>query len=246
MKRSWLLVLTLAILAVLIGLSILRPHTMVGSGNVIPAHAGLETDCFACHVPFRGASAEKCIACHAIADIGRRTTKGVALPVGADLPAFHQALVEKNCLACHSDHPTPALTRRAPKRFDHVLLAATMRGQCGACHVAPKDAQHRTLRLPCAQCHRTSGWKPAAFDHRRYFPTTGDHDAACITCHVANDYRRYSCYGCHEHQAARMIAEHREEGISNIDNCVRCHRDGRAEDGRGEGEREEGEGNGED
>jgi mono/diheme cytochrome c family protein len=35
-----------------------------------------------------------------------------------------------------------------------------------------------------------------------------------------------------------MIAEHREEGITNIGNCVRCHRSG--DDEGGEGRREGG------
>jgi len=30
----------------------------------------------------------------------------------------------------------------------------------------------------------------------------------------------YTCYGCHEHQPAQIITEHREEGIPSIENCV--------------------------
>lgn len=239
----WLWALTLLVLAGLIGLAIRYPHAMISPGDLIPAHAALQEDCFACHTPFRGATADRCIACHAVADIGRRTSKGVPITARARRPAFHQALVEQNCLACHSDHPAPALTRRPPKPFDHGLLAATMRGACQSCHRPPADAQHRGSNLPCAQCHKTSGWTPSSFDHRRYFPLGGDHAVACVTCHVGGDYRRYSCFGCHEHERGRMIAKHREEGIANIDNCVRCHRDGDAEEGErgGEGGGERGE-----
>lgn len=240
MMKHWLLTLTIAALAGVIALAFLYPHEMVSPGNLIPAHASLQNDCFACHTPFRSASPDRCISCHTVADIGRKTTKGVPIPAKRARPPFHQALVEQNCLACHSDHPTPALTRRPVKRFDHALLASNLRGQCQSCHVAPDNEQHRGIKLPCAQCHQASGWKPATFDHSRYFPLTGDHDTACVTCHVGQNYKRYTCYGCHEHQRSRMIAKHREEGITNINNCVRCHRSGHGEEGRNEGNGEGG------
>jgi hypothetical protein len=43
---------------------------------------------------------------------------------------------------------------------------------------------------------------------------------------VANDYKKYTCYGCHEHTPANIRREHVEEGIRNFDNCVECHRSG--------------------
>ncbi len=46
------------------------------------------------------------------------------------------------------------------------------------------------------------------------------------TCHVGNDYKRYTCYGCHEHTPAKVRAEHEEEGIRDFENCVKCHRSG--------------------
>lgn len=96
--------------------------------------------------------------------------------------------------------------------------------------------------MNCAQCHSTTAWEPANFAHDRLFRLDGDHNVACATCHVGGNTARYTCYGCHEHQPAATIAEHREEGIRNIDNCVRCHRssseggEGR-ESGREGGER---------
>lgn len=46
----------------------------------------------------------------------------------------------------------------------------------------------------------------------------------CVTCHVGNDYNRYTCYGCHEHTPENIKREHVEEGIRNFDHCVACHR----------------------
>jgi hypothetical protein len=180
--------------------------------------------------------ADRCINCHRVADIGRRTTRGQPIAATAQRPPFHQALIEKNCLACHSDHPRPMLTRATARSFDHSLLAIDMRGRCEACHIAPGDLQHQGITQACAQCHKTSGWRPSTFDHTRYFALEGEHRTACVTCHTGQNYRRYTCYGCHEHQQADIIARHREEGIRNIDNCVRCHRSSEGEPGEhGEG-----------
>ena len=84
------------------------------------------------------------------------------------------------------------------------------------------------------------------FDHE--FPL--DHGSRgraseCSVCHqdAPRSYRTYTCYGCHEHSPARVAAEHREEGVRNLDDCVRCHATGREHEGRGErGERRRGEG----
>ncbi len=226
------------VLAVIITLSFTRPHEMVSPGNLIPAHAELESNCFACHAPFRGASAERCTTCHVVADIGLRTTKGVAIAQSGRRPAFHQALTEPDCMACHSDHPRPRLTKASAVKFDHALLKADVRANCQSCHTAPPDDLHRGQTLACATCHQPAHWKPATFEHSRYFMLDRDHNTACTTCHLGGNYKQYTCYGCHEHQQARIIAKHREEGITNVQNCVRCHRSAHGEP---EGEREGGE-----
>lgn len=242
MKRSLWISFSLVLVAI-IALSFVRPHEMVSPGNVIPAHAALESNCFACHAPFRGASAERCTTCHVVADIGLHTTKGVVIAQSDRRPAFHQALTEPNCMACHSDHPRPRLTKTSAVKFNHALLKGDARAKCQSCHTAPRDDLHRGQTLACATCHQPARWKPATFDHNRYFLLDGDHNAACTTCHLGGNYKQYTCYGCHEHQEARIIAEHREEGITNIQNCVRCHRSAHGEAG---GEREGGEREGED
>jgi hypothetical protein len=76
---------------------------------------------------------------------------------------------------------------------------------------------------------------PATFDHDRYFRLDRDHNARCATCHVRNDYRRYTCYGCHEHTPANIRGEHIEEGIGDFADCVECHRSGDKHDARGHG-----------
>jgi hypothetical protein len=143
--------------------------------------------------------------------------------------AFHQDLIEQDCMACHSDHQGPKLTKRSRKPFSHGLLKVAVRDSCSSCHAAPKDTVHRDLRVECAKCHDNQAWKPATFDHDSHFVLDRDHQAPCDTCHKNNDYGRYTCYGCHEHSLAKVREEHVKEGIQNFENCVECHRDPRVE-----------------
>lgn len=238
--RRWGLWLIVANLCGLIALAFMYPHLMVAPGPVIPAHTEIASDCFACHAPFKGVTADRCIACHRVADIGVRSTRGVPVARRAGVIAFHQSLTEPNCMACHSDHSGPQLVKTSKPRFDHALLKAEIRGQCATCHVAPKTQLHAQAGKNCATCHSQTAWKPATFDHSRFFSLTGPHAASCATCHVGGDTSRYTCFGCHEHQPAQIRAEHAEEGILNIENCARCHRSGSREGGEG------GEGGGDD
>ncbi|HOZ06356.1 MAG TPA: cytochrome c3 family protein, partial [Arenimonas sp.] len=117
MKRPWVFSIIAVNLMILIALVFVFPHLMVSPGPVIPAHAGIATDCFACHSALRGASPERCQSCHVIADIGIRTTEGKALQKGKSKVAFHQQLLVQDCVACHSDHVGPKLTRHSRKPF---------------------------------------------------------------------------------------------------------------------------------
>jgi hypothetical protein len=263
MKSRWLWIVITANLAVLVALAFLYPHLMVSPGALVTGHAELATDCFACHAPLRGAASDRCISCHAVADIGLRTSKGAALvkvamassprvreagsaaskPRAAVKSSFHQQLIEQDCVTCHSDHAGPKLTQRSRKPFSHDLLTVATRERCDSCHAAPADALHRQIAGNCGSCHSSKAWTPATFDHDRFFALDRDHNAACATCHVGNNYARYSCYGCHEHTVANVRAEHEEEGIRDLDNCVRCHRSANEKDeGRGGERRDQGRG----
>jgi len=223
-KRGWLIALISANLLVLIVLALIYPHLMVSPGALLPGHAELATDCFACHVPLRGAASELCVKCHALPDIGLRTTKGVPLPQRSVKTSFHQDLIEQDCMACHSDHQAPKLSQPSRKPFSHSLLRTATRDQCASCHKVPTDNLHRQIKGNCKQCHSQDRWKPATFDHDRLFVLDGDHDTKCVTCHASDDYSRYTCYGCHEHRPEKVRAEHLEEGIRDFENCVECHR----------------------
>lgn len=240
MSKIWKLLL----LANLIGvgaLTFLFPHLMVGPGKLIPAHQALQADCFACHEAGLGSTQARCTTCHVPGDIGRLSTTGAPIVRAKTSVPFHQQLKTQNCIACHSDHA--GIKRPGWQgRFDHSLLQAATRQKCQDCHQAPKDAMHQQIDGNCSQCHQQSRWVPASFDHGKFFVLDRDHDSRCVTCHVRNDYSRYTCYGCHEHTQANIRSEHVDEGIGDFSQCVECHRSGDKHSIRGKGgERQGGE-----
>ena len=163
----------------------------------------------------------------------------------------HKLLAEgKQCISCHkADQPNDKMhrdvtascavchktTKWKPATFNHKLLAGGK--QCISCHKAdqPNDNLHRQSEANCAACHGTRKWKPATFNHNRYFRLDRDHQASCKTCHTdPGNYKKYTCYGCHEHTPSNMAAVHREEGINNYQNCIKCHRNGNSGSKRGD------------
>ena len=184
-------------------------------------------------------------------------------------PAFQHdyllASAKNDCAACHlARKPDNATHQQAGNQcvnchqtddwrggaFDHQQVVASQ-AACAPCHEKhrPDDGLHRQLADDCRKCHSPAGWRQATFEHSASFRFDGNHPATCSNCHTAGmTYKEYTCYGCHEHNPARIAAKHREEGIGDFENCARCHRSGNAEEGehegRGErkGEREGGEG----
>lgn len=225
MSRRAFLALILVNLAGVLVLLFTHPHLMVSPGKLMDAHLELTTDCFACHTPFRGSPPKKCIVCHKVNDIGLRTTKGVAIGGEKKNVAFHQKLIEEDCVACHSDHKGVKAFRPIGQFF-HGLLDPVVEKQCDGCHQQPGDALHQRIRGNCGECHSQQAWKPATLDHDPYFRFDRDHTTECATCHVESNYGSYTCYGCHEHSRSKIREEHLEEGIQDYENCVECHRSG--------------------
>jgi hypothetical protein len=225
MKNSVVTTIILINLAVLLGIAIVEPHLMVQPGKLIDAHLEMTEDCFACHTPFLGSSPEKCVQCHKVEEIGLKTTKGLPIEKEQKSVAFHQQLVEEDCIACHSDHKGVQAFKPIG-RFSHGLVALEMQKQCDSCHSNPGDALHQKIKGNCSQCHTIEGWTPATFEHEKYFRFDRHHPADCEKCHVQNDYSAYTCYGCHEHSRSKIREEHVEEGIRDYENCVECHRSG--------------------
>jgi Class III cytochrome C family len=231
-RRGRLLAATAAGLLVILALVLALPDRMLSPGTLMRSHAALSDNCFACHSPWRGATADRCTGCHRLRDIGLRTTRGLPLAPRNLRASFHPELIERDCMACHRDHAgtDPATVSSTP--FSHALLRPAVRERCEQCHAAPSDHTHAELAGGCGRCHAPERWRPAAFDrndHQRLFVLDAEHGAPCATCHLGNELHRYTCYGCHEHRPDPIRARHLEEGIRNFDDCVRCHRSASAE-----------------
>jgi hypothetical protein len=158
----------------------------------------------------------------------------------------HEGRYGQDCAECHSAEGWEQVT------FDHdqtafPLTGAHLDAACEQCHLngvyqgTPQDCAachedptfHRgLLGNDCASCHDTAAWSPASYDRLHTFPINhGERGASpCQTCHP-DTLSTYTCYGCHEHDRAGTVSEHREGGITDLEDCARCHPTGREEEG---------------
>ncbi len=177
-------------------------------------HASLSTSCIHCHnfenwttvkkfdhAMILDGKANDCVSCH------KKQTDELHLSVSA------------SCQNCHNFENWKIIAQ-----FDHNMINKGKEKNCVACHKKPNDALHPTVNNNCLTCHSMTAWKPATFDHAAYFVLDSDHNVACNTCHKNNIFNTYTCYGCHEHDPGNIASEHREEGIINFKDCVRCHK----------------------
>jgi hypothetical protein len=177
-------------------------------------YQGTPQDCFSCHAEddaHEGQFGQDCAECHTPQDWG-------AVTFDHTLTAFPLtgAHSETECLNCHVGG----------------VFAGTSQ-VCSACHDDP--AFHLgLLGTDCAACHTTAAWSPARYDRQHAFPYNHGESgpSPCRTCHP-DTLSAYTCYNCHEHDPAGIESEHREEGIVDFQDCVRCHPTGLEEEGEG-------------
>ena len=182
---------------------------------------GTPTSCVSCHVEPKvhlGKFGTDCKKCHAT-----ETWKLASLPTGGPGAAFdhsHTAFpltghhTSVDCKKCHVDN-----------KFKGTPTT------CVSCHAEPKVHAGSKLGNDCNKCHTTTAWTGATLgDFKHTFPIHHGRknrgNSLCTTCHAAADaYKTHTCYGCHEHNPAKVARQHKN--VANIDNCVTCHRGGR-------------------
>lgn len=189
-------------------------------------YQGIDPACASCHTddePHGGQFGADCAACHVV-NSWQEVFFSHDGDYAADCTACHSVDKPANhypgqCSACH------LTSGWLPASFDHQVAGAT---DCLSCHRVDLPENHFSGQ--CSTCHSTTAWKPASFDHT--FPLDhGDANQDCQLCHTTSSYTAYTCYGCHEHAPAEIRREH--EGISNLEDCVRCHWDGREHEDEG-------------
>jgi len=194
----------------------------------------LAVACVLCHPAsptgmFRGAST-RCADCHQ-ADLAR-----------ARNPDHIAQGWTSRCEQCH----TPSGWGASNFRHSSFPLTGAHRiAQCSACHKGgvfgslPRDClschqddrarapAHEDFSRQCQQCHGTSTWKGATFNHR--FPIRGPHNADCNVCHVGGNTNTFTCLVCHDHSRARMAKKHDDERGYTYTSaaCLQCHPNGR-------------------
>lgn len=239
-KRGWpfwsVLGLAAGALALLVAPQLREPsmwQRLASPGELSAAHASLAGDCAACHAPFEGAVAEKCIVCHANNErlLQRQPT------------AFHSSVA--NCRACHPEHRgraalTTAMDHEALAaiglrelessddpaskqlaEFVHALSSGSAGWQlkvtpsevaldCNACH-STADRHIGLFGGSCVECHATSAWAIPEFRH----PSSRSRD--CAHCHQAPP----SHYMMHFKMISASIAR---KPHANVEQCFECHR----------------------
>lgn len=210
----------------------LEPARMISPGHVISGHKSIEKNCLSCHQVFQGSTDKQCINCHKVRDIGVLNSKGEKILTPKI--AFHHLLTKEECISCHVGHigHIQINNNKGIKNFSHNLLSEEIRNKCISCHTKPRDTIHLNASDNCLTCHSLLKWKPASLNHEKFFRFDRNHPGSdCATCHTdKNNYKIYTCYGCHEHSENKIRREHEEEGIRDFSNCVKCHRSGNEHD----------------
>jgi hypothetical protein len=192
-------------------------------------YAGTPLECFACHETdytgvldpnhAAGAYDHDCTICHSTdawmpADVDHNATN-------FPLTGAHTGA---SCVQCHSTGytGTPIL--------------------CMACHESDYNGaspDHSAAGFPttCEDCHNTTAWEPADWDHDgQYFPIySGRHRTEwtqCTDCHVVpTNYAIFECILCHDHRQSKMDDVHSGENgyVWESTACLDCHPDGRSD-----------------
>jgi len=197
------------------------------SHNFFPlsgGHAGL--DCAQCHVGeiFTGLS-QDCYTCHS-ANF-------------QSAPGHVANNYSHDCTECHGNSGwTPATFDHSffPLTGEHASLDCSqchiggvysgLSQDCYSCHSANFQSAPNHVAgnysHNCEECHSTTAWLPAAFDHSSFALTGGHAGLDCLQCHAGGIYSGLStdCYSCH---AANYQAAPDHVSLNFSHDCAQCH-----------------------
>ena len=178
-----------------------------------------EARCVDCHTdPHRSELGLDCARCHgARSFLERGPMVRAHQSTRFPLTGAH-AVIE--CEGCH------ASSEQGHLRFVGTPLA------CLGCHrsqfEAAKQPDHVAGHLPtdCTNCHTTTFWSKAHFDHdHTRFPLTGQHrTVACTACHTTGRFVAIdtACLSCHQANWNTATPNHPAAGF-DASQCASCH-----------------------
>ena len=224
-------------------------------GALSSGHAYLADQCESCHVTNMGVTAAKCTVCHSNDErlLGRQPTSfHASIGECATCHVEHQG---KNTRPVAMDHvelakvgartlarasptdPASAATLksletwlriRIPRQLDESSAREAL--NCLGCH-STKDRHVGLFGKDCAQCHATTSWRIAEYQH----PSPRSLD--CAQCHQAPP----SHYMMHFDMVSKKVARQEDAqvagccGPAQVNQCYRCHQTTSWNDIRGVG-----------
>ena len=203
---------------------------------LVGVHAS--TQCSACHVNNNfGLNSTACWNCH-------QTDYN-----GANSPPHKSAGFPQDCTLCHGS----SAANWTSATFNHTTTGFALTGthttlQCAQCHVnnnysltsgacwnchqtdynGTNNPPHQAAGFPqdCSQCHTTTNWSGATFNHTSTgFALVGVHATTqCAACHVNNNFSLTSgtCWNCHQTDYNNTNnPPHKAAGFPQ--DCTMCH-----------------------
>jgi len=173
--------------------------------------AHIKLECSQCHVNSNLTNAStNCVGCH-LSDFNRTTNPNHRTAgFSQDCSTCHNTTSWLNTTFDHSKTSFPLTGAHAALQCSQCHSAASFASaptQCVGCHLAnfqqTTNPNHVTGGFPqaCEQCHNTSSWLNASFDHSKTaFPLTGAHASVqCSQCHTGGNFSNAprQCAGCH-------------------------------------------------
>jgi hypothetical protein len=204
----------------------------------VRSHAEIGSKCSACHAPpWSGETmADRCLACHT----------NVRKQLETHGPMHGAMRNGKDCRSCHTEHRGAHGCLTSMADFDHNWAAFKLTGKhtttdckschksaiyqgtpqtCVSCHAEPTTKHKGNYGTACTQCHTTTSFTGAKFEHKMFPINHGRRKNTCATCHTDTvSYKTYTCYNCHEHNPDRMARIHVRRGITEYDRCLDCHK----------------------
>jgi hypothetical protein len=168
--------------------------------------AHLEISCEACHlgsVDLKGlkSAPQTCIACHEQDDRHHGS-------LGSDCAGCHNPLAWNSVSFDHAKTPFPLDGKHVGLVCEDCHMGtqtALISSECVSCH-REDDSHLGGLGYQCEECHQTTGWEDAGFDHSQtHFQLEEAHEGlACNDCHAGVPLTEISgtCYSCHAEQDA--------------------------------------------